>query len=106
MQNGSIPPDMFESLMLQALRRSTLLPNTQLIGTMIKLGERRHAWREGIEDDYLQKERTARLERAGYLLVVGADYLIRSAAAIPRHVAWCLSDMATTLRKVGARRHS
>lgn len=105
MRNGNIPPDMFSSLMLVALRRSTLLPNPQLIDTMIRLEERRRAWREGIEDAYVHDERAARLERAGYLLVSGGEHLIRFVSAIPRHVARCLTKLATP-RKVGASKGS
>jgi hypothetical protein len=105
MPRGSIPPDMYESIVLQALRPGPLLPSPHLFETMIKLEERRHAWRQGIEDDDLQKERAARLERAGYLLVVGAEYLTRLVTAILRHVARCLAGIAATVREIGTSKH-
>ena len=86
MPMSRIPPNMYESIVRQALRSGPLV-SPHLIETMIKLEERRHAWRQGIEDDDLQKERAARLERAAYLLVVGAGCLVRLVTAITRHVA-------------------
>ena len=105
MPMGGMPPDIYESIVRQVLRRGPLLPSPHLFETMIKLEERRHAWRQGFEDDDLQRESPARLERAGYLLAVGAEYLIRSITAISRHVTRCLTGIAATVREVGASKH-
>ena len=98
MPMSRIPPNMYESIVRQALRSGPLV-SPHLIEAMIKLEERRHAWRQGIEDDDLQTE------RAGHRLVVGAERLIRLVTAIARHVARCLLGIAAMVREIGTSKH-
>jgi hypothetical protein len=82
MVNQEYPPERFDSVVLRALRRSTLSPTftfpSQAVDRLARLEETRSV--------YVRDEREERLERAGHLLVVGIDRLVRTIAVFGRRV--------------------
>jgi len=85
MVSHEYPPNRFDPVGLEAFRRATMLPSftspSQAIDRFVRLGEARDAPMGMNGTGSVRDERDERLERAGYLLVVGIDRLVRAIAA-------------------------
>jgi hypothetical protein len=105
MVSHEYPPNRFDPVVLKAFRRSTMLPSftspSQAVDRLARLEEARDApmGMRGIGS--VRDQRDERLERAGYLLVVGIDRLVRAIAAFGWRIVRFL-----TRRNVTAERRS
>ena len=86
MVSREYPPNRFDPVVLKAFRRATVLPSfispSQAIDRLALLEEARHAPMGTNGTGSMRNERDERLERAGYLLVVGIDRVVRAIAVL------------------------
>lgn len=85
MVSHEYPPNRFDPVVLKAFRRATMLPGftspSQAIDRFVRLEEVRDAPMGMNRTGSVRDERDERLERAGYLLVIGIARLVRAIAA-------------------------
>ena len=95
MTSHEYPPNSCDPVVLKALRRSTMLPTftspSQAIDRWARLEEARDAPMGMNGSGSVREARDERLQRAGYLLVVGIDRLVRAIAAL----GWCIVRFVT-----------
>jgi hypothetical protein len=100
MVSHEYPPNGFDQAVLKAFRRASMLPSftspSQAIDRLARLEEARDASMGMNGTGSVRDERDERLERAGYLLVVGIDRLVRAIAAF----GWRMHDCVQGLRPV------
>lgn len=106
MMNDGYPPDRFDPLR-SALRWSSMLPSftssCQAAYRLARLKEAQNGSMSMNGTGSMRDERDERLARAGYLLVVGTDRLVRAVAARVWSIACTLIRQGATRRQIGAR---
>ena len=94
------PPNRFDPVVLKTFGRATMLPSftspSHAIDRLARLEEARHAPMGMNGTGSMRDERDERLERAGYLLVVGIDRLVRAIAAFAWRIVGPLTRRGVT----------
>jgi hypothetical protein len=107
MVSHEYPPKRFDPALCKVFRRSTMLPSftsaSQAIDRLARLEEARDApiWVEGIGS--VRDERDERLERAGYLLVIGIDRLVRAIPAVGWRIVRLIKRRSVTAERRSVR---
>jgi hypothetical protein len=110
MLNDGYPSSRFNPLRSRvvhaALRGSTMLPGftstSQAIDRLARLEEAQGGSMSMNGTVSVRDERDERLERAGYLLVVGTDRFVRAVAAFVWRVARSLMKQGVTRQQIGS----
>ena len=100
MVSHGYPPDRLDPVVPKAFRRSTMLPSftspSQAVDRLARLEEARDASTGMNATGSVRDERDERLERAGYLLVVGIDRLVHAFAAFGWRIVRSLTRRGVT----------
>jgi len=100
MVSREYPPNRFDPVALKAFRQSMMLPSftspSQAIDRLARLEEARDASMGMNGTGSARDERDERLERAGYLLVVGIDRLVHAFAAFGWRIVRSLTRRGVT----------
>src|SRR5262249_48976194 len=95
MVSHGYPPDRLDPVVLKAFRRSTMLPSftspSQAVDRLARLEEARDA---STGMNATGSVRDERLERAGYLLVVGIDRVVRAIAVLGSRIVRFVTNEA------------
>ena len=107
MASHEYPPTRFDPVVLKAFRQATMLPSftspSQAIDRLARLEEARHAPMGMNGTGFVRDERDERLERAGYLLVVGIHRLVRAIAAFGWRIGRFLTRRCSTAERRSVR---